>query len=272
MPSRPPIRWRLWICITLATQLSCAGEGTPPRLVLGATHTLEDSGLLDVLSTGFREAHGSEHRLSVIVAGSGEILAMAGRGDVDAVLSHSPAAEIALVASGAAGPRRSVMHNDFILLGPPSDPARASTATSTVAALRAIAADEHPFVSRGDDSGTHHREQTLLVHAGVTAHWRGYVEAGTGMADALRLASQRRAYILSDRATFEMLRDQLELVIVQEGGADMLNEYSVLRVTGAHNADGAQVLERWLLGEAQGLIARYRSPRGRVLFTPGEPR
>lgn len=248
---------RLWLCIALLPLAACGGEG-PPRLVLGTTHTLEDSGLLDVLVRGYREDHGSDHRLSVIVAGSGEILAMARRGDVDLVLSHSPDAETALVDSGTAVSRRPVMHNEFVLLGPPSDPAGAAAAGTAAAAFRRIASATQPFVSRGDDSGTHVMEMSVWNAAQLIPSWSGYMEAGTGMAEALRLASQRAAYILADRATWEVLRGSLELAVVHEGG--LLNQYSVLTIADANNSTGARQLAGWLLGEhAQRLIAAYRS-------------
>jgi tungstate transport system substrate-binding protein len=258
---------RLWLCIALLSPTACGSEG-PPRLVLGTTHTLEDSGLLDVLVRGYTEDHGSDHRLSVIVAGSGEILALARRGDVDLVLSHSPDAEKALVDSGIAVSRRPVMHNDFVLLGPPSDPALAAEAGTAAAAFRLIAVAAQPFVSRGDDSGTHVMEMSVWQDAQVIPSWAGYMEAGAGMADALRLASQRSAYILADRATWEVLREGLDLIVIHDSG--LPNQYSVLTIADANNAAGARQLAGWLLGErAQGLIAAYRPAESDfALFVP----
>jgi tungstate transport system substrate-binding protein len=262
---------RLWLCIAVTSLIGCNVGDRPERLVLGTTHTVEDSGLLDVLADAFTEAHGRAHRLSVVVAGSGEILALAERGDVDVVLSHAPAAEIALVDAGRVESRRPVMHNDFVLLGPASDPAGAAMAGSAAAAFRRIAAAAQPFVSRGDDSGTHRREQAVWAETGLVPRWDAYIEAGAGMADGLRLASQRGAYILSDRATFEVLRHELQLVLVHEDGAALVNEYSVLVAANARNAAGAWQLADWLTsGPAQTLIAGYRAPDGsQALFTPG---
>lgn len=260
--------WRLWSCIAVVSQAACGGAA-PPRLVLGTTHTLEDSGLLEVLVREYLQDHGSDHRVSVIVAGSGEILAMARRGDVDVVLSHSPGAEMALVQEGAAVSRQAVMHNDFVLLGPPPDPAGAAAAGTAAAAFGRIAMAAQPFVSRGDDSGTHAMEESVWQDAQLTPDWSGYMEAGTGMADALRLASQRAAYVLADRATYEVLRDELDLVVVYDRG-DLPNQYSVLIPERAHDAAGARQLANWLLGDrAQQVIAAYRAPASdSPLFVP----
>lgn len=250
---------RLWLCMVLGV-LACGGDDSP-RVVLGTTHTLEDSGVLDVLTQAYDNEGDRSHRLSVVVAGSGEILAMAARGDVDVVLSHSPTAEAALVEAGGAVSRQPLMQGDFIIAGPPTDPAGAASTESAAAALQRIAAAGQPFVSRGDDSGTHHRELALWREAGVVPGWSGYMEAGTGMADALRLASQRGAYILSDIATYEVLRHDLSLIIMREGGDGLLNEYSVLITTHGEQTPAARELAAWLTGEtARRLIGAFRAP------------
>lgn len=247
---------------------ACA-DRSMPRVVLGTTHTVEDSGLLDELSRAW--ADDPDHDpLSVVVAGSGEVLMMARRGDVDVVLSHSPAAEIAFVEEGAGTARLPVMRSEFLLLGPPVDPVGADSLGDPVRALARIAERAQPFVSRADDSGTHARELELWQRAHTTPSWPDYIEAGTGMADALRLASQRRAYILADRPTFEMMRDELDLRIVSAGGAELSNPYSVLLVTNARNPEGARHFAEWIRGEtAQRLIADYGRTTARpALFTP----
>lgn len=265
----PPLIRRLYVCVAVGLVAACGGDD-PPRLILGTTHTLEDSGLLEVLVGAWNDEHGTDFSLSVIVAGSGEILAMARRGDVDVVLSHSPDAEAALVADGDAVSRRAVMHNTFVLAGPRSDPAGASNAASVRDAFRRIAATAQPFVSRGDDSGTHRAELAVWAAAQLTPGWNGYIEAGTGMADALRLASQRRAYILTDRATYEVLSAEIDLDSVHDGGGELINQYSVLISTAARNRSGAQRLADWVVGEAaQRVIADWRPhAAGRTLYVP----
>lgn len=261
---------RLRLCIALALVWACSGD-RPPRLIIGTTHTVEDSGLLAVLVSEYKEEHAQDHRVSVIVAGSGEILAMAQRGDVDVVLSHAPDAEAALLEGGRVVSREPVMRNHFVLLGPPSDPAGAASAATAERAFRDIAAAKQPFVSRGDDSGTHRMELAVWSRAQVEPHRGTYIEAGTGMAEALRVASQRGAYILSDRATYEALRGELELDIVHEQSGELPNEYSVLVVADARNPHGARSFADWLLSErGQRLIADYRIPGShRALFVPG---
>jgi len=265
-------RWLL-LCITLGPLIACKGGDGPPRLVLGTTHTLEDSGLLDVLIRAYNEDHASA-RVSVVVAGTGEVLAMAGRGDVDVVLVHSPVDEMAFLETGRAVSRQPVMHNDFVILGPASDPAGIAGVDTAAAALRRIANAAHPFVSRGDDSGTHRKETELWALGGTMPEWDGYIEAGGGMADALRLASERRAYVLSDRATYAVLRESLQLILLHEGDARLHNQYSVLVVTDTRNPAGARVFATWLRSEtAQRLIRDYRSEgssegRGPALFIP----
>ncbi|MGH7446048.1 MAG: substrate-binding domain-containing protein [Longimicrobiales bacterium] len=267
-------RWivRLRLCLGLGIVTSCGGSDAPPRLVFGTTHTVEDSGVLSMLVREYSAEHGADHRLSVVVAGSGEILAMARRGDVDIVLAHAPDEENALVASGRAESRHAVMHNDFVLVGQPSDPAGVGSAITAADALRRIASAHQPFVSRGDDSGTHRREKSLWAEAHIIPGWSGYMEAGAGMADALRIASQRGAYILSDRATFEVLRQELQLSVLHEDARALHNQYSVLVMTDARNRDGARQLAEWLRGtHAQRLISEYRAPAsGRPLFVAEE--
>jgi tungstate transport system substrate-binding protein len=247
----------------------CSSDDVP-RLVLGTTHTVEDSGLLDVLATAFRNELGSEYALSIVVAGSGEVLTMARRGDIDAVLSHSPDDEIALVAAGRAEAREAVMHNDFVLAGPLADPAGARAAPSAAGALAMIEDSGTPFVSRGDGSGTHRKELSLWASAQRVPDWSQYMQAGTGMAEALRIAAQRHAYILADRATFEVLRHQLDLDLILEGDPALFNQYSVLVMSDARNRAGARRLADWLRSApVQQLIAAYGVDiTGRALYSP----
>lgn len=255
--------------MTLGPVIACAGAGESPRLVLGTTHTLEDSGLLDVLIREYNEDHASS-RVSAVVAGTGEVLAMAGRGDVDVVLVHSPVDELAFFEAGHAVSRQPVMHNDFVILGPASDPVGIAGIDSAPEAFRRIANAAHPFVSRGDDSGTHRKEMELWAQVGTMPEWDGYIEAGGSMADALRLATERRAYVLSDRATFAVLRETLQLMLLHEGDARLHNQYSVLVITDARNPAGARALATWLRSEpAQRLIRDYRSEgTAPALFIP----
>jgi len=257
--------------LALATAaLLAAGCREQPRLLLGSTHTLEDSGLLPHLAEAFQQTH-RERRLSTVVAGSGEILAMARNGDLDVLITHSPEDETAFIAAGHGVARQRVMYNDFVLLGPVADAALAAQATDAPAALRRVQDAALPFISRGDDSGTHRRERALWADAQRLPEWPGYTEAGAGMADALRLAHQRSAYVLADRATWEALRSELTgLRIVHQGDARLRNQYSVIVATRARDPEGARIFAAWLRGpEAQQLILSFGTDaERRPLFHP----
>lgn len=257
---RLPRRARVWLAaLSAAACAACAGDGQaggPVTLV--STHTLEDSGLLDSLAAGFRQAH-PELRLRIVVAGSGEALTIGRRGDADVLLTHSPDAEAAFVRDGHGLERREVMHNDFLVLGPARDPAGARHAADAAGAFDSIRAHAAAFVSRADESGTHVMERTIWQQTGRAGAWPGFLEAGVGMADALRLASQRGAYILADRATWEVLREQLQLAAVHEGDPMLRNRYAVMLVANARNRAGAATFAAWLTGpDARRRIRHYR--------------
>jgi tungstate transport system substrate-binding protein len=248
---------------------SCRRDTEPQRLLLGSTHTLEDSGVLDTLVTAFKSEH-PDVALSSVIGSSGEILTMAARGDFDVIFTHSPADEEAFIAAGNGTDRKPVMHNDFIIVGPPEDSAHVADAADAAQSVKRVKEAGAMFISRGDDSGTHRKELQLWKDARTEPAWDGYVEAGTGMSDALRLASQRRAYVMADRATFEMLRDELDLEILHEGDPRLLNEYSVTLVARAANAEGARVFADWLTGAAaRAIISEFgKAKTGKPLFTP----
>lgn len=260
----------------LVTVLSaCGGTGRPGggRVLLAATHTIEDSGLLDSLVARFAEAE-PDYVLQVTVAATGEAIAMGRRGDVDVLLTHSPSDEQAFVAAGQGVDRREVMYNDFVLLGPPSDPAGARDDDDVARAFAAVAASGAGFVSRADDSGTSLKELSIWRDAGIEPAGAWYIEAGVGMADALRLASERGAYILADRATWLFTRPTLDLDVISEGDPRLLNQYSVMRVKNAANPDGALRFQTWITGDdGQGVIGRYgREANGEPLFFPNAKR
>src|SRR5690606_10422062 len=175
-----------------------AAPGGRPDVMLAATTTLEDSGLLAVLLDAFERAH-EGMRVRALTGGTGQVLELGRRGDVDVILSHDAAAESAFVAAGAGAERRPLMYNDFLIVGPAVDPAGVRGLGDAEEALRRIAAARAPFISRGDDSGTHRKERQLWALAGLApgAGEAWYSEAGLGMGDALRVASERRAYILT---------------------------------------------------------------------------
>jgi tungstate transport system substrate-binding protein len=253
----------------------CGDSSSAPRtLTLATTTSTQDSGLLDVLILLFRRRAGIE--VKVVAVGSGQALQLGRRGDADVILAHSPGDEERFMAEGHGESRRAVMHNDFVLVGPPSDPAKVR-GSDVVEAFGAIARGHSPFVSRDDDSGTHRKEQAIWEAAGIEPGGDWYIEAGAGMAQVLRMADQRRAYTLSDRATFLSLRGTLDLVIASEGDQRLRNDYHVIVVRpeshpGVHAREARRFAE--FLGgvEARRAIASFGVDRfGEPLFTPDGP-
>lgn len=260
------------LCLALAACIGgCATGDATDRVVLGTTHTLEDSGLLEVLAAAADTA--LPLRVAVVVAGSGEILAMAANGDLDVLLTHSPSDEQAFIASGGGAARYELMFNDFVLAGPAADPAGISGAPDAIAAFARLDSARAPFVSRADDSGTHRAETALWERAGVRPAGDHYIRAGAGMAEALRLATQRGAYVLSDRGTWARLADELAaLRLLYSGDPAMRNQYSIVLPRAAADDPAALRLVEWLRSAAVArIIADFgQDAGGRPLFTPNE--
>jgi tungstate transport system substrate-binding protein len=247
-----------------------ASSPTHGTLTLATTTSTQDSGLLDVLVPLFREKTGIE--VKVVAVGSGQALQLGRRGDADVILAHSPEDEERFMAEGFGESRRAVMHNDFVLVGPPSDPASIRGSTSISEAFRAIAEGRSPFVSRGDDSGTHRKELEVWREAGVEPAGNWYVRAGAGMGQVLRMADQERAYTLGDRATYLAQRGTLDLVIMSEGDPLLKNRYHVLvispeRHAGVHVSEARRFAQFLRSGEARRAISTFGIDRhGEPLF------
>lgn len=214
----------------------------PPALTLATTTSTRDSGLLDVLLPDFETRTGIF--VDVIAVGTGQALRLGRWGDADVLLTHAPDAEAEFMAEGGGELRRPVMFNDFVLVGPQHDPADVNGEPSILAALQRIATAEAAFVSRGDDSGTHMKERALWESAAVSPAAPWYLEAGGGMADILRVASEKRGYTLSDRATFLAQRGRLELVVLSEGDPLLHNVYSVIVVNSRRHPQVRQATAR----------------------------
>ncbi len=250
---------------TLVASAALAG----PSMILATTTSTRDSGLLDELLPVFEKQSGIE--VKAVAVGTGAALRMASRGQADAVLTHAPSAERPLVESGDLIEGRRIMHNDFVILGPREDPAGARV-PRLEDALRAIAT-HGAFVSRGDDSGTHKRELALWARAGVDpAGMTAREETGQGMGATLDVANERRAYTLTDRATYLALRRRLDLVPIFEGDPELLNIYTFYVVNPAKH-DGAKAAPSRKLGEffvdpqTQRRIAGFRQEElGESLF------
>jgi tungstate transport system substrate-binding protein len=250
---------------------ACSDDGK--ELILATTTSTQDSGLLDVLVPAFEDEH--NYSVKVIAVGSGQALEMGSRGDADVLLTHAPSAEEELVADGAVVNRQLVMHNDFIIVGPASDPAGVADASTVLDALRAIYDSGSPFISRGDDSGTHKLELQLWEDFGQDpAGTPWYEETGQGMGATLQVANQKNAYTISDRATFLAQQENLDLEIVSEGDAALLNIYHVMQVNDAQfenvEGEGAQLFVEFMVSApAQEIIGDFGVEEfGQQLFVP----
>ncbi|MEX0971376.1 MAG: substrate-binding domain-containing protein [Paracoccaceae bacterium] len=254
--------------LTLAFALLAAPLMAQDRLLLGATTTLDNSGLLGELLPQFTADTG--FRVDTVVLGTRQILAMAERGEFDVLIVHHRPSELAFMAAGYGAARHDLMFNDFMLIGPVDDPAATASARDVSAALAAIATAQARFISRGDESGTHLRELELWAQAGIAPSGAWYFEVGAGMGATLNIVAALSAYTLSDRATWLTFQRQDGLALLFEGGAGLRNDYSLIEMNAerfAHiNTKAAQAFASWMLGpKGQGMIAAYR-PNGQQLF------
>ena len=246
---------------------------TGPRdVILATTTSTADTGLLDALGPLFKDATG--YTLKPIAVGSGAALALGERGEADVVLAHSPAAEQTFMEEGYGSERRTVMVNDFVIVGPDDDPAGIRGNPSAVEAMRQIAASQSRFVSRGDDSGTNALELRLWKQAGIEPAGGWYIESGTGMGETLTIANERSAYTITDRGTYLALRDRLELPILVEGDKALINIYHVITLNPANgpniNIAGGEAFAAFLLDPTtQEFIGKFGIEElGEPLFTP----
>ncbi|MBT9173013.1 MAG: Tungstate-binding protein TupA [Syntrophomonadaceae bacterium] len=247
---------------------------SPPKrpLTLATTTSTYDSGLLQFMMPFFERAF--DYEVKTISVGTGAALALGRDGNCDVVLVHARETELQQVAQGFFIGRREVMYNDFIIVGPTADPAGVRRAAGAVAALRAIAETRATFVSRGDRSGTHIKENELWRAAGLTPAGAWYLSAGAGMADTLRIADERQGYTLTDRGTFYAQQERLPgLTLLFEGGEILHNQYGIMAVNPARhpriNLEGATDLIQFFVSpRGQSLIRDFKDPRGRQLFFP----
>jgi tungstate transport system substrate-binding protein len=267
---------RLFIFMILSALLLSACQPTAPQvkdMILATTTSTQDSGLLDILVPVFEESSG--YIVKIVAVGTGQALTMGEEGNADVLLVHAPASEVAFMDAGHGTSRVLIMHNDFVLVGPTDDPAGIKGLESASAALQAIASTNTLFISRGDDSGTHKMELSLWKAAGLEPAAAAWIEqTGQGMGATLRVASEKSAYTLTDRATYLANQDTLDLEILVEGDASLLNIYHVITVNPEKstliNAAGAQALADFLVSPpAQELIREFGVDKyGQPLFFP----
>jgi tungstate transport system substrate-binding protein len=260
---------RLLAAIAAALALGCT---RPPQVLhLSTTTSVDNTGLLANLLPAFREETGID--VQAVAVGSGRALAILERGDADAALTHDPDAEQKTIDAGHIARYRKIMYNDFVIAGPSADPAKIKDAKGALDAMRRIVAAGSRFVSRGDSSGTHSRELQLWREAGVKPTGAAYIDAGQGMAATLRVASEREAYLLTDRATFTQLAQALRLVILNEGDAAYINTYAILvrNGLGGDRKSNADRLFSWIAeGRGRALIENFRV-KGQPAFTIWPP-
>jgi tungstate transport system substrate-binding protein len=269
----------LTVLLILALLTGCGGQKAEapkqaakpanPDVILATTTSTQDSGLLDVLIPAFEKKTG--YKIKTIAVGSGQAIAMGEKGEADVLLTHAPDAEKKVVDGGAAVNRRLVMHNDFLIVGPAADPAKVK-GKKAKEALEAFAKAQTVFVSRGDNSGTHQLEKKLWTQAGIKPAGAWYQEAGAGMGQTLKIASEKNGYTVTDRATYLAHKKNIALDILVEGDPVLLNIYHVMEVNPAKfakvNKDGAKAFADFLLSaEGQEMIKVFGQDKyGQPLF------
>jgi tungstate transport system substrate-binding protein len=283
-PMSREIKTLLILCLMMALGLTACGPGetkaqpeppATPTLILATTTSTQDSGLLDVLVPMFEEQTG--YVVKTVAVGTGAALKMAEEGNADVLLVHAPASELALMQAGWGRDRMLVMHNDFVIVGPASDPAGINGMSTASEAFSRIAESESDFITRGDDSGTNKMELSLWAKtsydpaSGLPA-W--YVESGQGMGATLTITSEKAAYTLTDRATYLANKANLDLTILVEGDPLLLNVYHVITVNPEKwpetNYDGAIAFAKFMTDpKTQEVIGEFGMEQfGQPLFFP----
>jgi len=254
------------LCCLLAGQagLALATE----HLRLATTTSTDNSGLLAELLPPFETANNCQ--VDVIAVGTGKAIKLGETGDVDVVMVHARSKEDKFVNAGHGVDRRDVMYNDFVILGPESDPAGIKGGKNAAEAMAKIAASKNTFVSRGDDSGTHSREKQLWKKSGVTPSGNWYLEAGRGMGEVIVMASERQGYTLSDRGTYIAYSQKTPLKVIVEGDKGLFNPYGVIMVNPAkHKHVKVELAKKFLdyltSDQAKQLITGFRKG-GKQLF------
>lgn len=267
----------LGLVLALVMTLSMAGiaaaQPAQKNVILATTTSTQDSGLLDVLIPIFEKKTG--YFVKTIAVGSGQAMAMGAKGEADVLLVHSPAAEKKFMAEGNGVERRIVMHNDFIIVGPPADPAKIKGMKKATEAFKKIAASGSIFMSRGDKSGTHVKEMDIWKAAGVKYEGeKWYQQTGLGMGQTLAVAAEKKTYTLADRGTYLALKKGLGLDILVEGDGILLNIYHVIEVNPkkwpkANFAGGKAFADFMVSKETQDIIKTFGVEKfGSPLFFP----
>jgi len=270
--------WILALCMAALFVSSPASAAGQKNLILATTTSTQDTGLLDVLNPIFEKKTG--FFVKTIAVGSGQAMAMGAKGEADVLLVHSPAAEKKFMTEGNGVTRKLVMHNDFIIIGPPFDPAGIKGMKSAAEAFKQMAAKGSVFMSRGDNSGTNAKEKDVWKAAGINPEGQKYYQqTGLGMGQTLAVAAEKKTYTLADRGTYLALKKNLGLDILVEGDKVLLNIYHVIDVNPTKfpkvNAPAAKAFADFMVSkEVQGIIAKFGVDKyGSPLFFPdaGKP-
>lgn len=258
----------LLFCATLA--FGQPAVPAQPEVIFATTTSVQDTGLLDALVPMFEKETG--YRVKAVAVGTGQALALAGRGEADVILAHAPDAEKKYVSEGSLINRRLMMHNTFLLAGPDADPAKVKETKKAVDALKKIAEAKATFISRGDDSGTHKLEMKLWGQVGIKPAGEWYLEAGQGMGKTLGIAGEKQAYVISDRSTYLAFQKTTGLSILLEGDPAFLNIYHVMEVNSTKfpkvNAAGGKAFADFLLSvKVQEVLKTFGKEKfGEALF------
>jgi tungstate transport system substrate-binding protein len=260
------------LALIVLSAISCGGGN---ELVIGVATSVRDTGLIDELVREFKEENPDVGTVKPVGAGSGQLIELARRGEVDVIISHWPGGEAQLIAEDHGIDRRPFMHNSFLVVGPSDDPAGVSLASSPADAFGLIAELETPFISRGDGSGTHVRELAIWEDAGIEPTGSWYQESGAGQGASLLVASDKGAYTLVDSATWTALEEPAELTSYVLD-TEVPNLYSVMRVNPERhtvNEEAALAFADFLTSAAgQAAIEEFgRQEYGQRLFVPGGP-
>jgi tungstate transport system substrate-binding protein len=270
------MKHRLIYCLVISAALwvsAAAGEAAERFIVVASTPSTQNSGLYEYMLPIFTKQTGIQVR--VVAVGTGHAIKIASNCDADVLFVHAKPAELKFVASGYGVKRYDVMYNDFVIVGPKSDPAAVKGMTNVVAALQKIAAGKQPFASRGDDSGTNKKELALWKTAGIDpskASGTWYRETGSGMGATLNTAKGMNAYTLTDRATWLFFKNKGDLVIEVQGDPKLFNQYGIMRVNPekcphVKVADGQKFVDWVLSPEGQHVIKGYKI-KGQQAFFP----
>ena len=253
------------------TPLFSEGKSEVPRhLKLATTTSTENSGLLDVLLPAFERKTGV--KVAVIAVGTGKAIALGENGDVDIIMVHARDREDKFVSEGWGVARHDLMHNDFVILGPASDPAGIKGLKDAAEAFKKISNSKAPFISRADDSGTNIKEKFIWGKAGISPSGTWYKEAGQGMGAVIVMANDMEAYTLSDRGTYLSMKDKVDLMILAEGDKRLFNPYGIIAVNpekhkGINFKDAEKLIDFLTSEEGQRIIKNYKK-NGEQLFYP----